>query len=169
MKLSTWRTPIWEAAKYTEPNFFSFRKRRGSPAATLGAPAPQSSQPALSVLVGELPDATTWRASLEAEIAPRFNSGISGNGAAVQDVVGVTQPDRDFAREKGWVYDRLEEVVQGGESAYQRALRAYIKGDGGGIAGLKATVAELEKEPGNESGAYTNPCPFGPCLCCKHG
>jgi hypothetical protein len=150
--LTTWRAPIWDATKYREPNFLAFRKRRGAPLPTIPEPQAQAAAPDLPVAQGDIPGVSALRQQLASALDVR----VGGAQPPRANVVAITQPDADFLGEKGWVYDELAGIVTGGESEYLEALQAYVQGRGSSshLQALRRVVAQLEKVPGNEQGAF---------------
>lgn len=152
--IKLWRAPIWEPAAYAT-NYDTFRGRRGAPKQPLTCTGPCESCAPLATTIdtGTIPTAAEWKAALAADVAKGFE-GLPPAATPVSD------PDERLRKEKGWHWEGLEELVEGGEPAFQAMLAAYLRGEplpqsspyhALSVRMLQA-AERLEQVPGNSSG-----------------
>lgn len=150
-----WRAPIWEPTAYAT-NYDTFRGRRGPPKQPLEPVGPRDSTPPLpsGIDAGSIPSAADWAASVAAAAERGF-------GEPPAAATPVSEPDVRLRAEKGWHWEGLEELAEGGEPAFQAMLGAYVRGEplprGSSFYSLSvrmlAAAERLEQIPGNTSGA----------------
>lgn len=153
MKL--WRAPIWEPTAYST-NYNTFRSRRGPPKQPLAPSGPRDAAAPLppGIDAGSVPSAADWEASVRAAAASGFDEPPAG-------ATPVSEPDVRLRAEKGWHWEGLEELVEGGEPAFLAMLGAYVRGEplprSSPMHALSvrmlAAAERLEQIPGNTSGA----------------
>jgi hypothetical protein len=154
VRLHLWRAPLWDKDSY-KTNFLEFKRSRGLPLSPVEVPQPaREAWAGKSDLSVDIPGITEWRAALALAVEEGFPE-------ARDDGLPVSEPDGTLREEKGWVFEQLQDAVEGGEAAYLQMLQAYMHGDASVVepewqplcAEMLRVAAQLESIPGNQSGA----------------
>lgn len=152
MKL--WRAPLYEVSKYST-NYESFKNVRGSYLSPLPPVRPCEfpwSPEAAGVTYTPVPTADEWEDALKSVVKDGFPS---------SEAAPVSAADSTLAEEKGWVFEALESIMQGGEAAYLQLLESYMSREKApSSSGLQPqsidmlrVAEELDNVPGNQYGS----------------